>query len=576
MERAAATTSTFFIALRRMRAPLIAIVAIYAVSIAGLTLIPGIDAEGRPTPPLGFFDAFYFVSYTATTIGFGEIPTAFSYGQRMWVVVCIYLSVVGWTYSIVTVLNLLREEAFQYARAMQTFARRVRRMADPFFLVAGFGETGRLVCHALDHLGIPFVVLDESADRIDETKLQDFQRDVPAFTADASNPEVLLLAGLRHPNCRGVVAITDEDATNLAVAMSVRLLNDPIPVMCRVQNKDIAANMASFGTDHIINPFEKFAEYLSLAVRSPGSYQLLEWLTGVPGSELRPEAVPPHGHWVIAGFGRLGSEVAGCLAQHDMDLTVIAPDAGQVTAHRCVAGTGTEAGTLREAGIEHAVGIVAASDNDVNNLSIAVTAKEVNPGLFVVIRRNRESNRALFEAFGANLEMVPSEIVAHECLAVLTTPLLSRFLAIVKQQDDAWADAVVERLQRCAGTRVPATWTVELNARSAPAIEWHLRRRDLVLARLLRNPGNREEWLDCHPLLLVRLGGEILLPEPTTRIDARDRILFAGTPQAASLQALVLSNRNAAEYIVTGRDATGAWVWEWLRARWQKTRTQRG
>ncbi len=231
---------------------------------------------------------------------------------------------------------------------------------------------------------------------------------------------------------------------------------------------------------------------------------------------------------------------------------------------------------MREAGIEHAVGVVAASDNDVNNLSIAVTAKEVNPTLFVVIRRNRESNRALFEAFGADLEMVPSEIVAHECLAVLTTPLLSRFLAIVKQQDDAWADDVVERLQQCAGTRVPATWTVELNARAAPAIEWHLRHRELSLARLLRHPGNREEWLDCRPLLLVRLGGEILLPEPTIRIEARDRILFAGTPQAASLQALVLSNRNAADYVVTGQEASGAWVWEWLRTRWWKTRTQRG
>lgn len=560
-----------FIVLRRMRAPLIAIIAIYAVSIVGLTLIAGVDDEGRPTPPLGFFDAFYFVSYTATTIGFGEIPAAFSYGQRIWVVVCIYLSVVGWTYSIVTVLNLLRDEAFQLARATQAFTRRVTRMADPFFLVVGYGETGRLVCRALDHLNIAFVVIDGSAERIDETKLQDFWRDVPALAADGSNPEVLLMAGLRHRRCLGVIAITDEDSTNLAVAMSVRLLNDLIPVLCRVQSRETAANMASFGTDHIINPFEKFAEYLALAVRSPGSYQLLEWLTGIPGSELKPQAEPPKGHWVVAGFGRLGSAVAGQLDQAGMELTIIEPDHELVQAHPCVAGLGTEAETLREAGIERAVGIVAASDNDVNNLSIAVTAKEVNPKLFVVVRRNRQWNRILFEAFGADLEMVPSEIVAHECLAVLTTPLLSRFLAIVKQQDDAWADAVVDRLQRCAGTRVPATWTVELNARSALAVDWHLRRRKLTLARLMRNPGNRGEWLDCHPLLLVRLGGEILLPKPTTRIEARDRILFAGTSHAASLQALVLSNRNAADYVLMGREATGAWVWEGLRERWRGT-----
>ncbi|MBL8526698.1 MAG: potassium channel protein [Burkholderiales bacterium] len=559
-----------FIVLRRMRAPLIAIILIYAISIVGLTLVPGVDAEGRPAPPLGFFDAFYFVSYTATTIGFGEIPTAFSYGQRMWVVLCVYLTVVGWTYAIVTVLNLLREEAFQSARTTQTFARRVRAMADPFFLVVGYGETGKLVCHALDHLGIALVVIDERAERIDETKLQDFGRDVPALMADAGNPEVLLMAGLQHHHCLGVVAITDADSTNLAVAMSVRLLNDRIPVLCRTQSKEIAANMASFGTDHIINPFEKFAEYLALAIRSPGSYQLLEWLTGIPGTELKPQAEPPQGHWVVAGFGRFGTAVAGQLDQHGMDLTIIDPDYEQVKAHPCVPGLGTEAGTLRAAGIDRAVGIVAASDNDVNNLSIAVTAKELNPKLFVVLRRNLQSNRILFEAFRADLEMVPSEIVAHECLAVLTTPLLARFLAIVKQQDDAWADAVVEHLKQCAGTLVPATWTVELNAKSAPAVAWHLRRRQLSLARLMRNPGNREEWLDCRPLLLVRLGGEILLPEPTTHITTRDRILFAGTSQAASLQGLVLSNRNAADYVLRGRETSGAWIWEWLRERRDK------
>jgi hypothetical protein len=259
-----------------------------------------------------------------------------------------------------------------------------------------------------------------------------------------------------------------------------------------------------------------------------------------------------------------------------MELTIIDPEYQPEVAHRCVRGLGTEAGTLREAGIEGAVGIVAASDNDVNNLSVAVTAKELNRRLFVVVRRNLESTRILFDAFHADLEMVPSEIIAHECLAVLTTPLLSRFLQIVKQKDDAWADALVERLKQCAGTLVPATWTVELNAKSAPAIEWHLRRRELSLARLMRDPANRDEHLECHPLLLVRLGGETLLPEPSTRIEARDRILFAGTPKAAARQALVLSNRNAAEYVLTGRDTTGAWVWDWMRDRRQKTGAQGG
>jgi voltage-gated potassium channel len=379
---------------------------------------------------------------------------------------------------------------------------------------------------------------------------------------------VLLRAGMRLRRCLGVVAVTDDDAANLAVAMSVRLLNPRIPVLARAVNPEIAANMASFGTDHVISPFEKFAEYLALAIRSPGSYQLLDWLTGIPGAALAPPVEPPRGPWVVAGFGRFGSAVVRQLDELGMDLSIIDPEYQIMRPHECVRGLGTEAKTLEEAGIRNAVGLVAATDNDVNNLSIVVTAKGLNPGLFTVLRRNRESNRLLFAAFGADLTMVPSEIIAHECLARLTTPLLSRFLSIVKEKDDAWADALVERLTQTAGSGAPMTWTVALDATQAPAIESHLRHAPvLTLDSLLRDPGARDAYLACQPLLLVRGEGEIVLPALGTPIETGDRILFAGTPAAASRQSMTLSNRNAAQYVLTGRDVTGAWIGEWLRQR---------
>ena len=121
--------STFFLALRRMRAPLITLILIYAISVLGLTLIPGIDAEGQPTR-MSFFHAFYFISYTATTIGFGEIPNAFSESQRLWIILCIYLSVIGWAYSIGALLALLQDQNFQNAVRVQRFNRVVRHLRE--------------------------------------------------------------------------------------------------------------------------------------------------------------------------------------------------------------------------------------------------------------------------------------------------------------------------------------------------------------------------------------------------------------------------------------------------------------
>ena len=58
---------------------------------------------------MGFFDAFYFMSYTASTIGFGELPHPFTEAQRLWVTISIYLTVIGWAYAIGSLLALFQE-----------------------------------------------------------------------------------------------------------------------------------------------------------------------------------------------------------------------------------------------------------------------------------------------------------------------------------------------------------------------------------------------------------------------------------------------------------------------------------
>ena len=68
----ATINKVLFLFLRRMRAPLLALTAAYSISVLGLVLIPGVDDQGEPWR-MDFFHAFYFVTYMATTIGFGEI-----------------------------------------------------------------------------------------------------------------------------------------------------------------------------------------------------------------------------------------------------------------------------------------------------------------------------------------------------------------------------------------------------------------------------------------------------------------------------------------------------------------------
>ncbi|MBO3706523.1 MAG: NAD-binding protein [Candidatus Accumulibacter sp.] len=557
--------SVFFLALRRMRAPLIVLIVIYAVSTLGLTLIPGVDAEGRPAPPMSFFHAFYFVSYTASTIGFGELPGAFSEAQRMWVTVVIFLSVIGWSYSIISLLTLVQDRGFQQVLLSGRFVRRVRHLGEPFYILCGCGETGLLIARALDRDNVRVVAIERSEARIQELELEDFAADILVLGADAAQPQNLLLAGLQHRSCRGVLAMTDDDAVNLAVAIASRLINPLLMVVARVASPSVERNMMSFGTHYVVNHFEKFADHLAEAIHSPNWYRLVDILTGLAGQELPVRHDPPAGDWVVCGYGRFGQAVVRNLERQGVSLTVISPDAELPIAVRHVVGLGTEAEPLRVAGIESAVGIVAAGDNDTNNLSIAITAKELNPDLFVVVRQNRVANQVLFDAYDADFTMVPSRIVARECLALITSPLLSRFLRLVRAWPEERAAVVSGQLESLCGGRVPLVWGVRLNAAEAPAAHRLLmiEQGAIALGILRRDPAAHQEALPLLPLLLVRDGRDHELPADDLLLQPGDDLLFAGTRAAKVAQNLALDNRNVLDYVLTGHDAPG-WLWQAL------------
>src|ERR687894_1433183 len=166
IESSSQASSTIFLVMRRMRTPLHTLIVIFFVSVVGLTLIPGVDPEGRPAR-LSLFESFYFMSYTATTIGFGELPWPFTAAQRLWVTFSIYLSVIGWAYAIGSLLTLVQDRSFREALALQRFTRKVEGLREPFLLLAGYGRAGELLTKAFDDLGQQVVVIDESADRVD-------------------------------------------------------------------------------------------------------------------------------------------------------------------------------------------------------------------------------------------------------------------------------------------------------------------------------------------------------------------------------------------------------------------------
>ncbi|MFT3970622.1 MAG: NAD-binding protein [Micropruina sp.] len=562
-----------YLFLRRMRVPLVIVILVYTVSVFGLATVPGVDDNHNPTPGMGLFNAFYVISYTATTIGFGELPHPYSGQQRIWMILSIYLTVAGWSYAVATVVGLLQEPAFQNALRHERYARRIRRLREPFYIVCGVGETGTLVCHGLDRLGMRFVVVDSDATRIDIIKLDEFRADPPTVIADASQPANLIGAGLLSRHCRGVMALAADDIANRAIAVTARLLRPGLPVMARVGEAHIDHTMGAFGGDMVINPFERFSAHLALAVARPERYRLGQILTGFPDDDLPERHHPPRGHWIMCGYGRFGHGVREALTKAGNEVTVIDRlHYGEEGVD--VQGTGTDSASLKKAGIADAVGIVAGNASDLKNLAIALVARDLKPDIFVVTRQNQISNSTLFEAFHDDQCMQPSRIVAREFLALITTPLLDRFRWEIRGASEKWAAELAEALSYLNGGYTPELWGVTIDHEHAGAVVEAINDGHWVnIGHLLIDPYDHDKPANALVLMVVRGDGGAILPTTGYQLEVGDQLLIAGSPDAARKIELLMNNLNVLHYVRTGREGGGGWIWHQGRAlkrRWIK------
>ncbi len=562
-----------YLFLRRLRTPIIALIAVYAVSVLGFTLIPGQDDEGNPWH-MDFFHAFYFVSFMGSTIGFGEIPYPFTAMQRGWTTVSIYATVLTWLYGVGTIFALFQDHSVRRLVKRTTFARRVGRINQPFYLICGCGVTGRRLARLLDDRNIATVVIEQDQALFDLFAADEISLSVPGICGDAGDPEILALAGIQDPLCIGVLAVTNNDHTNLAIAIDSKLVMPERLVISATQSKETTANLNSFGTDYIIDPFETFADQLYLALRQPFKHLLHDLIVNPNHKVLASPYQNTKGRWVICGYGRFGQALERKFQEHGIQITFIEPNPAQ---YPCppgsIIGTGTEARTLIEAGITDAVGIISGTPDDADNLSIIITARTLKPDLITVARQNRDANKPMFRAAYVNMIMQPGRAVASEIFMLISTPMLMDFFNAAREKDRDWSRQLFMRISEVIQEQPLDTWSCELNSTSSAAVaDWLASGQTICLSSLYRDPRNRDQLLRAMPVFLKRGDITVLEPSDTTELLSGDQILFCGQRAANSHIAWTLSNHNALRYVLTNRYEPGGSIWRYLTSKRDKRR----
>ncbi len=559
-----------FLILRAMRRPILVLVAVYATSMAGWVLIPG--AEGAP--PMSLFHAFYFLTYTATTTGFGEIPYEFSDLQRMWSMASLYAGVVAWLYAVGSIIKLIQNPHFAQALAERRFAKRVARMREPFVIVCGFGNTGSLLTRGLSDAGITAVILDSEPDRVNALSLRDYRVTMYALRADARVPEHLIQAGLLRPNCRAVVAMTADEEVNYTIAVAARLLNPRARVITRSTSALHEELLVAVGGDvTIVDPFRTFARYLSATIHTPAIHALNHWLIGATPEGL---ADPPHlpaGTWILCGHGRMGGYIHEALDALNVPVVVIDPRSTpeEVPGGAVLTGRANRE-TLLKAGIDFAAGIVAGTNDDAENLNILLTAKALNPDIFLLVRQNQHRNEVLFNAAQGDLIMQPSLVTARRILFLLTAPLLRTFFEELRERglagDTQFLANTLRELRARVGEGRPRLWTADIDEQDAPAVvELARAGTGVSVGELLADASGREDRLPCVPLVLRSGDAITVMPDLDHEVAVGDQILFCGRTRAKLMLQATLNNAYTLRYLVTGVDEPRSVALRILRGR---------
>ncbi len=145
-------------------------------------------------------------------------------------------------------------------------------------------------------------------------------------------------------------------------------------------------------------------------------------------------------HVVLCGYGQVGRAIEVELLDAGESVVVVdvsEPEYQQFPeGHRIVLGDPTEDSILQQAGLERAKVLVVALHSDVDNLFITLTARAVNPDLFIVARANEASTELKLRRAGADRVVSPHEIGGARMAALVSHPEVAEFLDIVMQDGE--------------------------------------------------------------------------------------------------------------------------------------------
>jgi voltage-gated potassium channel len=146
-------------------------------------------------------------------------------------------------------------------------------------------------------------------------------------------------------------------------------------------------------------------------------------------------------HYIVCGAGRMGYEAVLELVHERKGLVVVDRDIEKIRQLEAenvpvIQGDATHDEILLRAGVEHARGLLATLPEDAANVFVSLSARVLNPNLFIIARGTDESSQSKLLKAGANRVVLPYHVGGKRMASMLVRPEIVDFFDVVMGKDE--------------------------------------------------------------------------------------------------------------------------------------------
>lgn len=270
-------------AFRNLRVIALLLLLVVAIGTAGFHFIEG----------WSWFDGFYMVVTTLTTIGYQEVHPL-SHAGRIFNIFIILCGVSLLALAVGALSQALLEFELQSFFGRRRMEREIDRL-DSHYIICGMGRVGRRVARELARRPVRFVIVESA-----EAKRRLFANENwPVILGDATQEQTLRQAHIDR--ARGLIAATTTDATNLYIVLTARALNPHLKIIARASEDSAEKHLLTAGADSVVSPYSFAGQRIAQSLLRPNVVSFLDTATTHLGMDLEIGEIQITGRSVFAG-----------------------------------------------------------------------------------------------------------------------------------------------------------------------------------------------------------------------------------------------------------------------------------